>query len=247
MEERRIPLRNGWQKEIPDEEWQVYGEVIGEARRRGLRFLLGGAFALAGYTGRWRNTKDLDFFILPDDREPFARMLDDLGFGDYYDELPYERHWIYRAIRGGVIVDLIWAMANRRADVDEEWFAHAPAIEIRGEELHILPPEELVWAKLYVLQKDRTDWTDLVNVLYSVGTEIDGNRLLARIGEDAPLLAALLTVFGWLSPEKARELPAVLRERLHLPPVPSGPPVTENHPRAELLDTRPWFPMEELE
>lgn len=247
MRTDQIILQNGWQKEIPNEEWRVYREVIEEAYRRDLRFLIGGAFSLAGYTGHWRNTKDLDFFILPADRAAFVQMTLDMGFKDYYDELQYEQHWIYRALRDNVLVDLIWAMANRRTQVDEEWFENAPTLNIHESDIRILPPEELIWAKLYVLQKDRCDWTDLFNVLYSVGPQINWARLIRRLGSDAPLLAGLLRVFGWLCPERAGDLPEEVRNYLHLPPPPSGPPQTQSLPRAGLLDSRPWFPLEELD
>jgi hypothetical protein len=51
---------NAWTREIPDEQWSVYREAVDAVQADGCRVLLGGAFALATYTGRWRNTKDLD-------------------------------------------------------------------------------------------------------------------------------------------------------------------------------------------
>src|SRR5687768_2569297 len=110
-----------WTEGIPDEEWSVYQRVIQSAKEAGIPFALGGAFSVATYTGRWRNTKDLDIYILPADRERMIKLVTNLGLKDFYDQLPYQRHWIYRAYQGEVIVDLIWAMANDWEEVDEAW------------------------------------------------------------------------------------------------------------------------------
>jgi hypothetical protein len=65
-----------WTELIPAEEWQVYEAVLEAARKAELPFLLRGAFGLAAYTGRWRNTKDLDLFILAQDRERGIELLE---------------------------------------------------------------------------------------------------------------------------------------------------------------------------
>src|SRR5262245_27574828 len=133
MEYPEQPDRNGvvipfspkeliWGKLIPQEEWNIYDIAIQALRRAETGSLLGGAFGLAAYTGRWRNTKDIDFFIHPRDREKTIRALTEAGFSDYYSHLPYDRGWIYRATRSGVIVDAIWGMPNRRGEVDDQWF-----------------------------------------------------------------------------------------------------------------------------
>ena len=62
-------------------------------------------------------------------------------------------------------------------------------------------------------------------------------RSLERMGEDAPLLYGILSVFRWLCPERARELPRWLWAGMaqSLRTDEAGPC------HAELLDTRPWF------
>jgi hypothetical protein len=132
-----------WQR-VPAEEWAVYSEVIRRAQARGIRFAFGGAFATAVYTGEIRNTKDFDLYILPRDREPMIRLMAEAGLADYFERLPYDRSWIYRASRGDIIVDTIWAMANHRTDVDEGWLSRGPEIAIRGERIRAIPVEELI-------------------------------------------------------------------------------------------------------
>jgi hypothetical protein len=236
-----VSLDTAWTDPIPDSQWAIYERVMDAATRQGIPFLLGGAFALAAYTGHGRNTKDLDLYILPEERARAIRLLTDLGLRDYHPQLPYQRHWIYRAVAEETILDLIWQMPNERAEVDESWFLHAARVELWHREVLILPPEELLWTKIYVLQRDRCDWPDILNLLHRVGARLDWERLLDRLEEDTPLLAGLLSVFAWLAPGRAQEFPYWIWKRLGLAPPPACPVPVEDPYRLRLLDSRDWF------
>jgi hypothetical protein len=234
-----------WEERIPVLEWEVYQRVIRELRSAGIPFAFGGAFATAVYTGELRNTKDFDLYILPADRERVRDVIRRSGLTDYFDRLPYDRSWIYRAGEGDVIVDAIWEMANHRATVDSHWLEAGPAITLRGEPLRAIPVEELIWSKLYVLQRARSDWTDVLNLIDAQAGAIDWNHLLHRLSEDSPLLAAVLQVYLWLVPEGAHSIPAAVRHDLGLADDlrPANPELTRQ--RADLLDSRPWFRIHE--
>jgi hypothetical protein len=230
-----------WATIIPDEQWSVYLDAIRVTRKTGARFLLGGAFGLAAYTGRWRNTKDIDFFVLPSDKDRIVDALTKAGFDDYYPKLAYDRGWIYRAVRGDVIVDTIWQTPNRRTVVDEEWFKRSRKVVLRGENLTVSPAEELLAIKLYVLQRDRCDWPDLINLLYRTCGELDWEHVLKRLGPERPLLGGLLQVFNWIAPARAKELPGAVREMFHLPEATSEELAQADDYRVGLIDSRPWF------
>src|SRR6266478_2057282 len=121
-----------WANAISASEWKTYRSAIRALRNEGIEFLLGGGFARAAFTGHWRDTKDVDLYVRPEDRGRAECALTKAGFADYYDKLPYDRAWIYRSYKRNVIVDIIWAMANQRAKVDAAWFQHAPQLTIRG-------------------------------------------------------------------------------------------------------------------
>jgi hypothetical protein len=229
-----------WADVIPPEQWAIYKDAVRAARRAKVRFLLGGGFGLAAYTGRWRNTKDMDIYVLPAERERIIKGLTDAGFADYYQTLPYDRGWIYRSVREGIIVDVIWSMANRRAEVDPTWFEHSHTLAIHDEVLRVMPPEELLWCKLYVFQRDHCDWTDGLNLIYAAGPRLDWDRLLARMGDDEPILRSALTLFDWLTPSRSAQLPDSLRSRLCLLPSKPVSPEAEQA-RIRLLDSRAWF------
>jgi hypothetical protein len=233
-------LRPRWEGQMEDAEWAVYQRVMEEARAGGIRFAFGGAFATAVYTGQLRNTKDFDFYILPDDRGKMIEAIARAGLQDHYHQLPYDKVWIYRASSGDVIVDAIWAMANLRALVDERWLSAGPEVHLRGEIVRAIPIEELIWSKLYVLQRQRCDWVDVLNLIDSCGESIDWNYLVDRLEADAPLLAGALAVFAWLAPDRSSTIPTKVRDRLGLVLSENGGSA-EVSERAGLLDSRPWF------
>jgi len=228
-------LHPAWGGEIPDAQWAIYDRALGELNDSGIRYALGGAFGLAVYIDHLRNTKDLDLYVMRRDRGDVIEILTRCGLADYYDRLPYQRHWIYRSVAGDVIVDVIWEMANRRAAVDAAWLTRGSLIDLRGRVLRVLPPEELLWSKLYVMQRERCDWPDIINLIHATGPDLDWDRLIRRLGDDEPLLAAVLSVFGWVCPARALELPTGLWRRLGISRPSPGPC------RAALFDSRPWF------
>jgi hypothetical protein len=230
-----------WSQQIPEKEWAVYQVVLDEAEARQIPFAIGGAFAVATYTGYWRNTKDLDIYVLPEHKERMIAMLGDLGLVDYFPTNGYDRWWIYRATRDDVIVDVIWAMANHRAQIDGLWMS-GPEVTLHGRRVKSLPAEALIWDKLYIMQRERCDWPDVWNLLYYAGPDVNWEYLLSRIGEDIPLLAGALSVFRWLSPGRAKELPGWLWHRVGLASAPIAADAPDFAKRSvDLLDRRPWF------
>src|SRR5678816_2294559 len=61
-----------WSEALSEDQWTIYSKAIDAVRSSSVPFMLGGGFALASFTGRWRDTKDIDFYIHPQDRERAA-------------------------------------------------------------------------------------------------------------------------------------------------------------------------------
>ena len=203
----------GWADLIPAEQWSVYRSVLETATIQNIPFALGGAFATATHTGRWRDTKDMDLYTLPEHHEQLKNLIEALGLKDIHDQFPYHRDWTYRATNGEAIVEVIWTMRNHRADVDLPWLRRWGEIEVHGMRFFVAPPEEMIWAKLYVLHRLRSDWPDVFSYLYFCGEGLDWRHLFERLGSDSPLLGGVLSVFSWLSPERAASLPEWVWER----------------------------------
>jgi hypothetical protein len=229
-----------WTTLMAEEQWEIYRAAINALRVAKIPFMLGGAFGLAAYTGRLRNTKDLDLYLRPRDRSDAITALSQIGCSDYFDQLPYDRGWIYRSIRSDIIVDLIWGTPNRRTEVTDQWLEHAPELVLRGERVLVLPAEELIFVKLYVLQRDRSDWPDLINLLYSTSAALKWDRLIGQLSDDLPLLTALLAVFAWACPNRIGDIPPTLRRAAGI--IKPRRLAAEPHRRhIQLLDSRGWF------
>lgn len=240
METYPVPTHEiDWASLISPEHWSIYKRVLGRAKRSKAPFAIGGGLAVGIYTGIGRYTKDLDLYILPEHRDWAIDLVTQCGMSDYFETKPYDREWIYRACKGDAIVDSIWAMANQRAVVDEDWLDRGPRISIFDQEFRVIPVEELIWSKLYVLQRDRCDWPDILNLISATGSHLDWNHLMSRIGDDLPLMKGLISVFSWISPERAAQLPVGIWKILGLES--PAPAADSQRTRPRLLDSRPWY------
>src|SRR4051794_10534791 len=201
------PAEVTWENVIPPDQWSVYACILHQVCSKEIPFALGGGLALGYYTGHLRRSKDLDIYIGPEEKDRIKGIMTSCGMEDYHDRCPYDRGWIYRGHQDGIIVDAIWAMANRRTYVDERWMSAGQCIQLFGESFRVIPAEELIWSKLYVLQRDRCDWPDILNLIHATGPTLDWDHLLKRVGVDRPLIRGVLSVFSWVSPSRAAEIP----------------------------------------
>ncbi len=228
---------------IPQTQWSVYEPILREATAQGLCFAVGGGIAFSLYAGHRRNTKDLDLFVPASHHASFLQLMSRSGFHEY-TELPYDRTWSYRGIRDGYILDVIWRMLNNRAPLDDAWMTRGWEIETRGVALRLLPVEELIWTKLYIVHRDRCDWPDILVLLGARGARLDWRHLLLRVGEDAPLLGSVLALFRWMCPGQAASLPTWVWSEVGLTMEEStGALPSVDRRRTELLAKGNWYPM----
>jgi hypothetical protein len=225
---------------VPEHQWEFYDDVLDAARRTGQPFALGGALAWATYCGHYRNTKDIDLYVPMDRRQYFIDAVTKAGALDYYNTLAYDRGWIYRSTRDGCIADLIWAMANYVRPIDEDYFNGETKLSLRGNVYGVLPAEELILNKLYIMNRTRCDWFDVFNLVYMTNGALDWDRVISKMGEDRILLSSALRVFAWLCPGRVRLFPADLWKKLEMAkPAGDGPDIVGE--RVNYLDSRPWF------
>ena len=176
-----------------------YRHAMAVLEQAGISFLVGGAYAFARYTGIVRDTKDFDLFILPRDFDAALAALAAAGY-------PVERnfpHWLGKA-RGvdGSFVDLIFGSGNGLTAVDEGWFRHARRGEVLGVEVRLCPPEEMLWSKAFIMERERYDGADVAHLLHCCAEELDWQRLLARFGEHWRVLLSHLVLFGYIYPAR---------------------------------------------
>jgi hypothetical protein len=181
-------------------------EILRDAR---VPFMVGGAFALERHAGISRFTKDFDVFISPSDVDRALAAFDAKG---YATELtaPY---WIAKVRYEDLYVDLIWSSGNGVATVDDEWFAHALEDEILGMPALIVPAEEMIWQKAYIMERERFDGADVIHVIHAMAERLDWDHLVRRFGPHWRVLLAHLVLFGFAFPSERDRIPAPV---LHL-------------------------------
>jgi hypothetical protein len=207
----------------------------------GVPYLVGGAVALAAYGGIRRNTKDLDLFVRPGDAQRVLEVLENAGL---HTELPFP-HWLGKAYCDAEhVVDIIFNAGNGAAPVDSEWFAYARPAVVMGVPVAICPPEETLWSKAFVMERERFDGADIAHLLLSSAESLDWNRLLSRFGDNWRVLYAHLLLFGFAYPDEAHHLPRrVMRELAErLEREESRPPPTEHVCKGTLLSREQYLP-----
>jgi hypothetical protein len=194
----------------PESEPPSYPAVLRAVNADGVPYLVGGAIALAAYAGIRRNTKDLDLFVLPED---VKRVLDILEHAGLRTELPYP-HWLGKAhCDPDHFVDVIFNAGNGAAPVDAEWFAHASPGIVMGVPVAIVPVEETLWSKAFVMERERFDGADVTHLLLACADSLDWMRLLRRFADRWRVLYAHLVLFGFVYPDEAHRIPSwVMRE-----------------------------------
>ena len=186
-----------------------YRDVLDRMRAAGLRFLVGGAYALQHYTGVCRHTKDVDVFVHPAERDRALAVLGDAG---YETELT-SPVWIAKARCGDDFVDLIFSSGNAMAEVDDAWFAHGEDGVILGVPVRLCAPEEMIWSKAYIMERERFDGADIAHMLRDRVRRVDWIRLVARFGSHWLVLLSHLVLFGFIYPGERDVIPAwVMRE-----------------------------------
>ncbi len=195
----------------PDPESTFYRRVLQILDRSGVPVLVGGAYALAVYTGIERRTKDFDLFLRAPDYARATRALEANGF---VTELKFP-HWLGKAHVGSSCVDLIFNSGNGLTHVDDAWFEHAVDAEILGVHAKLVPGEEMIWSKAFVMERERYDGADIAHLLRACGDTLNWPRLLARVGPNWRVLLCHLVLFGYIYPGERAQVPAsVMRELL---------------------------------
>ena len=181
-----------------------YIDALAHLDRTRIPFLVGGAFAHARYTGIDRDTKDLDVFVLPDD---VGRALALFKGAGYRVDLSHP-HWLGKVYHGEYFIDLIFSGGNGIPRVDREWFAHAVEDDVLGVRRQLCPPEEMIWSKAFVQERERFDGADVLHLLRTTGPALDWQRLLSRFGEHWLVLLSHLLLFRFAYPDQRASIPS---------------------------------------
>ena len=180
-----------------------YRRVMHQMDAHGMPFLVGGAYAFERYTGIGRHTKDFDIFVHPRDVE---RALALLAADGCASELSFP-HWLAKATCGDDVVDLIFSSGNGVALVDDLWFHHGVPETVLDVAVKLIPPEEMIWSKSFVMERERYDGADVAHLIRACRGRLDWRRLLDRFGPHWRVLLSHLILFGFIYPGERGAIP----------------------------------------
>ena len=183
---------------------EFYREAMRAMLAADAPFLVGGAYAFERYTGIARHTKDFDIFVREPDVDRVLRVLESIGC---HTEVAFP-HWIAKAHRGDEFVDVIYSSGNGIAVVDDVWFLHAQDACVLGVDAKIIPAEEMIWSKGFIMERERFDGADIAHILHARAEHLDWDRLLWRFRDRWRVLFAHLVMFGFIYPGERARIPA---------------------------------------
>lgn len=195
---------------LSPEALDFYRQSMTLLREAKVPYLVGGAYAFARYTGIVRHTKDFDVFVHPRD---FHHALDAFANAGYEVD-PMFPHWLGKAFQGDDFVDVIFGSGNGIARVDDRWFEMALEDEVLGIPVQLIPAEEMIWSKSFIMERERFDGADVAHVLHSRSAELDWQRLLDRFGDHWRVLLTHLLLFGYIYPAEAGRIPNYVMDHL---------------------------------
>lgn len=175
-----------------------------------LDFLVGGAYSFHCYTGIERHTKDFDIFVRPRDVERAMRVLSATGC---HTELTFP-HWLAKACCGDAWVDIIFSSGNGVADVDDDWFRHAVATDVLGYQVRLVPAEEMIWQKAFIMERERFDGADVAHLLHARARRLNWVRLLQRFGSHWRVLLSHIVLFEFIFPGERAAIPDWVTDEL---------------------------------
>jgi hypothetical protein len=187
-----------------------YDHVITALEEERVPFMLGGAFAYEVYTDIGGRTKDLDLFLHPRDVDSAMSALAACG----YETEMKAKHWLGKIKSGRDFVDVIFGSGNGLAPVDEGWFEHARPAEVLGHEVRLIPAEEMLWSKAFIMERERYDGADIAHLIRVVGRTMDWRRLVDRFGRFWPVLLAHVILYDFIYPADRGRVPDWVRDEL---------------------------------
>jgi predicted nucleotidyltransferase len=173
-------------------------------------FLVGGAYVVEAYSGVSRRSKDFDLYVRPHHVDPAMRALARAG---YKTEKTFP-HWLAKAGRGREYIDLIFRAGNGLCEVDDSWFERVQEAELLGLRVKLCAPEEMIWMKAYIMERERFDGADIAHILQSCAEKLDWAHLVRRFGSDWRVLLSHLVLFGYIYPSERGKIPATVMNDL---------------------------------
>jgi predicted nucleotidyltransferase len=163
----------------------VFAEAVTALETAGIPYVLLGGLASA-VLGRPRCTQDIDLFVKPEDALRTLAALRHVGF------LTQETnpHWIYKACREGVTVDVLF---KARGDIylDDVMLARSRVRTCLNQPVRVVPPEDLIVIKALVHDEETPrHWHDALGIV--AAGRLDWSYLVHRASKGPHRVLSLL-------------------------------------------------------
>ncbi len=188
---------------------KLYKKIMSVLIEEGIHFMVGGGISLVRHANIER-VHDLDIFCRAGD---YPRILYKLQEHDI-EARPLFENWIAQVRKGGIKVDFIYSSPNNLTPVDDEWFAHAKPIKLFDMSVLLVPPEEVIWTKVFIQARDRYDMADVHHIILHVGHELNWHRLLNRFEPNWELLLSALINYRYVFPSERDKIPKWVMDEL---------------------------------
>lgn len=173
-----------------------YIEILDHMHSTRVPFLVGGGLAISFYTGIPRATKDLDIYVEARDYPKLLGFFEENGFGIEVHDV----RWIAKIRKEDMYVDVIFNSVNSICRVDKVWFERAVPGELFERQVRFLSPEELLWSKAYVRNRERYDGADICHLILKKGENMDWHHVLDRLDPHWHLLLIDVLLFQFIYP-----------------------------------------------
>jgi hypothetical protein len=189
-----------------------YRDVLDIVRQAEIPFLISGGFALQHFTGILREVRDLDIFVL---EKHIHAALESLARSGYPTELTFS-HWLGKVYNHNrtEYVDLIFSSGNGLCKVTESWFERAVSSEVFGMPVFLCAPEEMLWQKAFIMERERYDGADVAHLIRTQSDAIDWERLIGLFGEHWRVLLSHVILFEFIYPTERAKIHRWVKQRL---------------------------------
>jgi hypothetical protein len=99
-------------------------------------------------------------------------------------------------------------------EVDDSWFERARHDELLDMPVKLCAPEEMIWMKAFIMERERFDGADIAHILRCWVAEMDWPHLVRRFGPDWRVLLSHLILFGYIYPGERARIPIAVMEEL---------------------------------
>jgi hypothetical protein len=209
-DEKRQNMTRERRPRLPVEQSRVYREALTALNNSQIPYAVGAAFARYVYTSIWRQTKDLDVFLKPNDLRAALQVLGEAGFSTEIRE----KNWLAKAWKDGSFLDLIFGHGHGLLPIDDRSFEGVVREKVLGVETNLIPIEEMIASAAYVAGRNRFDGPEVIHLIRAVAGKLNWQRIMERLGDNRELLLWHLILFDFVYPGHARYLPQELMAEL---------------------------------